>query len=118
MEYFTKQKYTMAENENKSTPATAGTSLMSVLQIIFIVLKLTDNKVIGQWPWWKVMLPLIVSTSLCLFLCCCGACCICVGVTFDKSPKNDNVMVEVRAHPVVIATPRPVVSFADIESSG
>ena len=35
------------------------------------------------------MLPLIISSSLCLFLCCCGAFCICVGVSFDK-PKDTN----------------------------
>jgi|TARA_Y100000992_G_scaffold157410_1_gene105295 hypothetical protein len=112
----------MPESENKSTPATAGTSFLSVLQIIFVVLKLTDNKVIGQWPWWKVMLPLIISSSLCLFLCCCGAFCICVGASFDK-PKDTNdddkqlqVFCASGVNVPVIEAQEVVVG--DIESSG
>lgn len=80
---------TMPERENKSGSATAGTSLVSVLQIIFVVLKLTDNKVIGEWPWWKVMLPLIISASLSVFLCCCGVLCICVGTSLNETQEEE-----------------------------
>lgn len=113
----------MPESENKSTPSAAGTSFLSLLQIVFIVLKLTAHTKIGQWPWWKVMLPLIVSSSLCLFLCCCGAFCICVGVSFDKPKDTNDSDNEQKVFCASSGENIPVIEFqkvvvGDIESSG
>jgi hypothetical protein len=83
----------MPEDKNKNTSASCSVSVVGVIQIVFIILKLTDNKVISTWPWWKVFLPLIVSSSLGLFLCCCGVFCICIGASCSPIEKNDKVVV-------------------------
>lgn len=45
-------------NGNKSV---AGTGVLDVLQIIFIVLKLTG---LIDWSWWAVFIPLFISLGL------------------------------------------------------
>ncbi len=45
-------------NGNKSV---AGTGVLDVLQIIFIVLKLTG---LIDWSWWAVFAPLFISLGL------------------------------------------------------
>lgn len=45
-------------NKNKSV---AGTGVLDVLQIIFIVLKLTG---LIDWSWWAVFAPLFISFGL------------------------------------------------------
>ena len=45
-------------NGNKSV---AGTGVLDVLQIIFIVLKLTG---LIDWSWWAVFSPLFISLGL------------------------------------------------------
>ena len=46
---------------SKSNSASGGTSILSVLQIIFIVLKLL--KVI-TWSWWTVFIPTWIGLGL------------------------------------------------------
>lgn len=45
-------------NGNKSV---AGTGVLDVLQIVFIVLKLTG---LIDWSWWAVFAPLFISLGL------------------------------------------------------
>ena len=94
----------MSDN-SKTTITHLGTSAIGVLQIIFIVLKLTKNEVIGEWPWWKVMLPFICSaglacclcnTTLCLILCC------------KKEGSKNNIVFEEYAIPVTTKKPLEV----------
>lgn len=39
--------------------------IMSILQIIFIVLKIVN---VIDWPWWKVFIPFYISLSITLLL--------------------------------------------------
>ena len=76
-----------------------GVSAVGVVQIVFVILKCTNNGVIGLWPWWKVMLPLICTTGLlCFFGCiaCCGIIAIDGGCNDnDKTKKPNQVQVEI-----------------------
>ena len=45
-------------NGNKNV---AGTGVLDILQIIFIVLKLTG---LIDWSWWAVFIPLFISLGL------------------------------------------------------
>ena len=74
-----------SDNNNISK---GGTSIIGVIQIVFIILKLINNAVIGKWPWWKVMLPIIISTSLTISMCCCGMGCFCMVNYFKERKKN------------------------------
>ena len=105
----------MTEGNHKNTSATGSVSVVGVIQIVFIVLKLTHNKVIGTWPWWKVFLPIIVSASLTLCLCCCGVTCICIATSLGP-PDENKTGVEIfhkEMEPVKLAR---VVVQDDIES--
>ena len=64
--------------ENKSAPANGGVGVLGVIQIVFIILKCINNKVIGSWPWWKVLLPTIIGAGIFLTACCCTICCVCM----------------------------------------
>ena len=46
---------------NKSSSSSGGIGFLSVLGIIFIVLKLTGNI---TWSWWLVLLPLYGGVAL------------------------------------------------------
>lgn len=50
---------------SKSNSASGGTSILSVLQIIFIVLKLL--KVI-TWSWWTVFIPTWIGLGIVTFV--------------------------------------------------
>ena len=56
---------------NSSATNTAGVGGVGVVQIVFLILKLCKIAPIGNWPWWKVMLPMECSVGL---LCCLGCC--------------------------------------------
>lgn len=74
-------------NSNNSGGAAASGGLVTILQALFIICKIIDANVIGDWPWWKVMLPLICSVGLALLICCCGVSCICCIETI-KNKEN------------------------------
>lgn len=103
----------MPEDKNKNTSASCSVSVVGVIQIVFIILKLTDNKVISTWPWWKVFLPLIVSSSLGLVLCCCGVFCICIGASCSPM-ENENKVEVYHPHPEIIKTNEVIVN--DVEN--
>ncbi len=90
--------------------ARASGGLVTILQALFIICKIIKTNVIGDWPWWKVMLPLICSFGLAILLCCCGVCCIgCIEKIKSKEDENiTNQRVIIKnipqAVPVVVAT--------------
>lgn len=45
------------------TNANSGASLISALQMIFIVNKLTDAGEIGDWSWWWVLSPIWITLA-------------------------------------------------------
>ncbi len=85
----------MSDN-SKTTITRVGTPMIAVLQIIFIVLKLTKNEVIGEWPWWKVMLPLICSVG---FTCCICNIALCLLLCCKKEDPKNNIVFEENAVP-------------------
>ena len=85
----------MSDN-SKTTTTRIGTPMIAVLQIIFIVLKLTKNEVIGEWPWWKVMLPLICSVG---FTCCLCSSALCLLLFCKKEDPKNNIVFEENAVP-------------------
>lgn len=95
-------------NSNNSGGAAASGGLVTILQALFIICKIIDANVIGDWPWWKVMLPLICSVGLALLICCCGICCICCAETIKnkENAKETSFTFEniPKGVPVVVAT--------------
>jgi hypothetical protein len=87
---------------NNDTASKGGISAVGVVQIVFIILKATHTGVIGTWPWWKVMLPIICSTGLICFAMCMSISCICFITQCDKDKdkdKNKSNIVEVLIDP-------------------
>ena len=48
-------------NENRSSSSSAGIGVLGLLQVAFIVLKVTG---IIDWSWWKVFIPTYISIAL------------------------------------------------------
>lgn len=65
--------------ESKSSSSNAGVSGVGVVQIVFLILKLSKTDPIGGWPWWKVMLPLECSVALICCVSCCGVSLLCIA---------------------------------------
>ena len=79
----------MAKSNSGSSSASAGgVSGVGVVQIVFLILKLCKIAPIGDWPWWKVMLPLECSVGLICCIGCCGAGC---GLIVLCNSKDDKV---------------------------
>lgn len=47
-----------------STAAGGSTSILTILQVIFIVLKLTGVGSIASWSWTKVLIPTWISLGI------------------------------------------------------
>ena len=84
----------MTNNNNQSK---AGTGAVGVVQIVFIILKLTKTGTISNWPWWMVMLPFICTLGLAcccsLTACCCGIICAPYLSHHEKKKNIVNVWV-------------------------
>lgn len=61
--------------------AKGGTGALGIVQIVFFILKICNVHPIGDWPWWKVLLPFECSIALICFLSCCIGC---VGIWTAK----------------------------------
>lgn len=84
-------------NNSNNSASTGGVSVVGVIQIVFLVLKLTKTGIVSSWPWWKVMLPIVCSMGL---ACCCGLTTCFMTVTWfackiDKTEKNQVQVVGV-----------------------
>ena len=81
---------------NNNAQSKAGTGAVGVVQIVFIILKLTKTGTISNWPWWMVMLPFICTLGLAcccsLTACCCGI--ICAPYLSDHEKKKNIVNIE------------------------
>lgn len=51
--------------KSSSSSSSGGLSSVSVLTIVFVVLKLTHNI---DWSWWWVLSPLWISFGLCVVI--------------------------------------------------
>ena len=79
-------------SNNTSNTSTGGVSLVGVIQIVFIILKLTKTGIIGTWSWFKIMLPIICSVSL---ICFCGIfSCFCGIMCIPLLDKKRNIEIE------------------------
>ena len=59
----------MASSSNGgSAAAGGGTSILTVLQVIFIVLKLTGIGNFANWSWWKVFIPTWIGIGIFLLV--------------------------------------------------
>ena len=75
--------------ENNDSTSKSGIGAVGVVQIVFIILKATHTGVIGNWPWWQVMLPIICSIGLICFALCLSLSCICFITHCDKDKYED-----------------------------
>lgn len=75
-------------NSKSSSASAGGVSGVGVVQIVFLILKLCKIAPIGNWPWWKVMLPLECSVGL---ICCLGCCISGCGLFVLCLEKDDKV---------------------------
>ena len=92
----------MGENNKQSSKA--GLSLLGVVQVVFLVLKLTGTEPVSNWAWLYIMMPLIISAGLlacgCVSAGICGCCYFCLTKEDNKSeittvafPIEDNEIV-------------------------
>ena len=95
-------KRIMANSNNSSGGSAASGGLITILQAAFIICKIIKANVIGDWPWWKVMLPLICSAGLVVLIFCCGVSCICCieRIKNKENANNDEIRIE-HVHGVV-----------------
>lgn len=49
----------------KNSGSSGGVGVLTVLQIVFIVLKLCD---VITWSWWAVLIPLWIDLAICVIL--------------------------------------------------
>ena len=86
---------TNSNNSGAGGGAASG-GLVTIIQAAFIICKIIKTNVIGDWPWWKVMLPLICSVGLAILICCCGISCICCveGIKNKENTKNNEIRIE------------------------
>ena len=81
---------------NDNAQSKSGIGAVGVVQIVFIILKLTKTGTISNWPWWMVMLPFICTLGLAcccsLTACCCGI--LCAPYLSDK--KDTEYQVDIK----------------------
>lgn len=60
----------MANNNNSggSSAAGGGGGILTILQIIFIVLKVAGIGRFANWPWWKVLIPTWIGLGVFLLV--------------------------------------------------
>ena len=109
-------KRIMANSNNSSGGGGAGSTasggMITILQAAFIICKIIKANVIGDWPWWKVMLPLICSSGLMIFICCCGIgafCCV-EGIKQNEDGKNNQITIEPIPQFPPVATSTKIIS--------
>ena len=80
---------------NSSATNTAGVGGVGVVQIVFLILKLCKIAPIGNWPWWKIMLPMECSVGLvCCLGCCVGGCgIISLCLSEDKNVAKPGIVL-------------------------
>ena len=106
---------------NNNAQSKAGTGAVGVVQIVFIILKLTKTGTISNWPWWMVMLPFICTLGLAcccsLTACCCGI--VCAPYFSDKKDTEHQVDIEnpYEATPVQIIVEEPSISTSTDKAS-
>lgn len=67
----------MSKSSRRSQSSTGGASIGTVIQIVFIVLKVLEIEPVNQWSWWWVMSPMWISICIC--------CVVLVGIyAWDK----------------------------------
>ena len=99
---------------NDNAQSKSGIGAVGVVQIVFIILKLTKTGTISNWPWWMVMLPFIctlgVACCCSLTACCCGI--LCAPYFSDKKDTEHQVDIEnpYEAPPVQIIVEEPSTS--------
>lgn len=85
----------MAQEKNNNS-GSVGCGLLGVLQIIFIVMKLTaPESTIYKWSWIEVLIPLWISLGCCSCLCICVSCsgCAYFASTLLEEPNTNNKIV-------------------------
>lgn len=82
----------MSESESNKNTSAAGTSIGSVIQIVFIILKLAKVMPFKNWHWWMVFLPMEIGGGIfVLVLCCyCGVATYVVLQEKKKLTTNDD----------------------------
>ena len=87
--FLIKNKVLKIMGEYNKESSRAGLSLIGVVQVVFLVLKLTGTEPVSNWEWLYIMMPLIISTGLILCGCVsvgiCGCCYICLTKENNKS---------------------------------
>ena len=89
----------MAQEKNNNS-GSVGCGLLGVLQIIFIVMKLTvPESTIYKWSWIEVLIPLWISLGCCSCLCICLSCsgCAYFASTLFEDPiveENNKIVVK------------------------
>tara|TARA_B100000424_G_C22600100_1_gene335384 strand:- start:210 stop:557 length:348 start_codon:yes stop_codon:yes gene_type:complete len=81
--------------EKKIVINRVSSGIVTIVQVIFIVLKISKIGVFAKWPWWKVMLPIICTTSLgCFIICCSIGIFVCILKSEEKGNSNDKITID------------------------
>ena len=98
----------MAQEKNNNS-GSVGCGLLGVLQIIFIVMKLTaPESTIYKWSWIEVLIPLWISLGCCSCLCIClscGGCAYFASTLFGCDPNDKENNKTNKNNKIVVKTP-------------
>ena len=81
----------MGDNNRNNS---AGASVLTIVQIIFVIVHYSDpclknsqrecNTTLGYWKWWEVWMPYLILAGLIGLLCVCGGSVLCCVVQGEK----------------------------------
>ena len=58
--------------DQKNNVSGRGAGILGTVQIVFLILYLTDTGKVGEWPLVYVLMPLIVEGGIIVLACCCA----------------------------------------------
>ena len=77
-------------SEKNNSARNSSVSLTTVIQTVFLILKLCKIKPVKNWDWWIVMLPTEISIGICVLVVCCGVVC---NICFQEKVQDEEVHV-------------------------
>jgi hypothetical protein len=78
----------MPENNDIDNSARdSGLSCLTIIQIVFLILKLCKIKPVNHWSWWIVMIPTEISLGSCIIVISFYSCFVCYNIYLQKKQE-------------------------------
>lgn len=79
----------MEETSNNKNRQTAGTSIATIVQVVFIILKLCKINPVGNWNWLFIFIPTYCSIGLVCLVCFCYCGVVCC--MYKKNQRENSI---------------------------